>query len=394
MLMKRLRSLVGMLGALMWLTPVGVEAQDVVKVGAVLPLTGVFGFAGSQASAAIDDIFTMANEEGGINGKRIQWIVEDGQYKVEVSTAKFRDLMEREKPLVMFGESTAMSKALAPEINSRYKVLYGSTSFSGELAQAGINPYIYVAGPTYGDQFQILLRYIAREKPGAKVAFFYSDSEFGKDPIKYGRIMIDRLKLNLVTEEVVSLGAKDISASIANLKRTDPDYVIFEGFLFDPVPQVIQKCRELGMKCIFMGTFWGATKLILDKLGPLAEGYTVVNPYMYWWNDEVPMIQKIREYTAKKYPDVKYRDNFYMQGVMNALIVVECLRRADKARELNGPGLVRALQSLQDFDSGGLSSPVSVVNNRFPVARVWRANVEKQIYEPVSEWIRLDKYLQ
>ena len=81
------------------------------------------------------------------------------------------------------------------------------------------------------------------------------------------------------------------------------------------------------MKTKFMGTFWGATKMIVDNLGPLAEGYMAVNPYMYWWNDDVPMIKKIKAYTAKKYPNVTYRDNSYMQGFMTGLIFVECLKR-------------------------------------------------------------------
>mgnify|MGYP001951532817 CR=1 FL=1 len=47
-----------------------------------------------------------------------------------------------------------------------------------ELANAAANPYVFVPGPTYSDMFGILLKYIAQEKPGANVAFFYSDMCF------------------------------------------------------------------------------------------------------------------------------------------------------------------------------------------------------------------------
>jgi len=375
------------------LIAVPVPAENVVKIGAVLPITGIFGFAGKDGASAVDDALTIANQEGGINGKKIQWTIMDGQYKLDVALAAFKKIMELDNPLVMIGESTAMSKAVSLDLKERYHVLYGSTSFSGELAQPGINPYTFVAGPTYGDMFAILLKYIAKEKPGAKVAFFYSDSEFGKDPIRYGSIVCQRLRLQLVAEEVVSLGAKDITAQIDDLQSKSPDFVIFHGFIVDPVPAVIHMCRARGMTCTFMGTFWGASKMVLDRLGPLAEGYTVVNPYMYWWNEDVPMIRKIRAYTETKYPEVKFRDNHYMQGIVNALIAVGCLRKADKAGELNGPGLINALQSMEDFDTGGLSAPLTIRSNRFPVGRVWKANVEKGIYEPVSDWIRLDKFM-
>ena len=182
----------------------------------------------------------------------------------------------------------------------------------------------------------------------------------------------------------------DVTSQVLDLKRKNPDYVIFQGFVVDPVQTVIKQARDFGMKCKFMGTFWGASKMIIENLGPLAEGYMAVNPYMYWWNEDVPMIKKIREYTQKKYPNVKDRDNSYMQGFMTGLIFVECLKRADKAGELNGEGLVKALNSLKDFDSGGLSAPYTIKNNKFPVARVWKANIEKKIFEPASDWMTVE----
>ena len=297
-------------------------AQQEVTIAAVLPITGVFGFAGSQGNIAITDAVDIANSEGGVNGKKIRYVVEDGKYNLDVAMAAFQRIMSSEHPMAFFADSTAQARKLAPDFKSKYKMLLGSVSFSGWLADTAMNPYSFVAGPTYGDQFGILLKYIAKEKPGAKVAFFYSDTEFGKDPIKFGRIMCRRLRLKFVAEEVVPLGGKDLAGQIKDLKAKEPDYVIFQGFLVDPIPQVVKACRDLGMKTKFMGTFWSASKMVLDKIGPLAEDYMVVNPFMYWWNEDVPMIKKLRAYTAKKYPDVHYRDNFYLEGYVNALIAI------------------------------------------------------------------------
>jgi len=368
-----------------------VLAQDLIKVGAVQPITGRFAFAGVNINAGLEDALMMANEEGGINGKQIEYIMEDGQYQLDVATAAFKRIMSRDNPLIVYGESTGLGKAMGPEIKDRYKILYSSTSFSGELADAAANPYIFVPGPTYADMFGILLNYISKEKPGAKVAFFYSDTEFGKDPIPSARQMCKDLKLDLVAEAVAQVGAIDVTSQVLELKRKSPDYVIFQGFVVEPVGAVIKQCRDFGMQTKFMGTFWGASKMIVDNLGALAEGYMAVNPYMYWWNDDVPMIKKIKAYTAKKYPNVTYRDNSYMQGFMTGLIFVECLKRADKAGQLNGDGLVKALQSIKDFDSGGLTAPLTIKNNKFPVARVWKVNVAKKILEPVSDWMRLEE---
>jgi branched-chain amino acid transport system substrate-binding protein len=369
--------------------------EEVIKVGAVQPLTGVFKFAGFHLNDGLQDSLMMANEAGGINGKKIEYIVEDGGYNLKKAKAAFIKIVEQHNPLVMYGESTALGQAMSGDIKNRFKILYGSTSFSSELAYAAMNPYAFVSGPTYGDQFGILLKYVAKVKPKAKVAFFYSDSAFGKDPIKYGRLMCRKLRLKLVAEEVARLGATDVTAQVQSLKEKDPDYVIFQGYVVSPVPEVIRQCRDLGMDCTFMGTFWGTTRMILSKLGPLADGYLGVSPYNFWWMDDVPMIRKIKAYNAANHPDVTYRPSFYMQGFATGLIFVECLKRADKARQLNGDGLVKALKSLKGFETGGLTAPLTINNNRFPVARVWKANADKGIFEPaplrkgLQQWIRM-----
>ncbi|MEW6110955.1 MAG: ABC transporter substrate-binding protein, partial [Thermodesulfobacteriota bacterium] len=114
-------------------------AQDVIKIGAVQPITGRFSFAGVNIDAGLKDALMMANEAGGINGKKIQYIMEDGEYKMDAATAAFKRIMSRDNPIIMYGESTGLGKAMAPEIKDRYKILYSSTSFSGELADVKAN---------------------------------------------------------------------------------------------------------------------------------------------------------------------------------------------------------------------------------------------------------------
>ena len=370
--------------------PLPSSAEEVVKVGAVQPVTGRFAFAGVHINAGLEDALMMANEQGGINGKKIKYIMEDGTYKVDVAVAAFKRIMARDNPIIMYGESTALGKAMSPEIKERYKVLYGSTSFSSELADPSRNPFMFVSGPTYSDMFGILLKYIAKEKPGAKVAFFYSDTEFGKDPVPYGRKACKKLGLDLVAEEVAKVGGLDISSQVLDLKRKKAEYVIFQGFVLSPVPAIIKQSRDYGLKAKFMGTHWGTHKMLLDKMGPLAEGYLGVMPYAFYWQTEIPMIRKIRAYNKKHHPKIKYRPASYMQGFLTGLVYVECMKRADRMGKLNGEGLVNGLRSIKEVDVGGLMAPITVVNNKIPMGKVYKANVGKKIFEPISDWIRTD----
>lgn len=364
-------------------------ARETVKVGAVQPVTGRFAFAGVHINAGLEDALMMANDEGGINGKMIEYIMEDGTYKVDVAIAAFKRIMSKHSVVAMYGESTSLGKSMGPQIKDRYKILYGSTSFSSELARPDHNPYMFVPGPTYSDMFGILLKYIAEQKPGANVAFYYSDTEFGRDPIPYGRLMCKKLGLNLVAEEVSKVGGVDVSSQVLDMKRKKAEYIIFQGFVLSPVDAVIKQSRDYGLKAKFMGTFWGTHKMLLDKLGKLADGYMGVMPYSFYWQNDVPMIRKIKAWNKKHHPSIKYRPSSYMQGFMTGLLMVEAMKQADKMGQLNGDGMVKALKSIKNLDVGGLMGNVTVINNKIPVGRVYRANIKKKIFEPVSDWINV-----
>jgi branched-chain amino acid transport system substrate-binding protein len=129
--------------------------------------------------------------------------------------------------------------------------------------------------------------------------------------------------------------------------------------------------------------------MVLGKLGPLAEGFTGVMPYTYYWYD-VPALQEMKAFNAKHHPNVKHRTTYYTQGWFTGMIFEEALRRADKAGNLTGEGLSRALTTIKNWDVGGLTAPVTFKDNKIPVAKVWQANVQKKMYEPISDWIYLD----
>jgi branched-chain amino acid transport system substrate-binding protein len=375
---------------------VGVSlAEDVIKVGAGQPITGRFAFAGKHIHQGLMDSLNYANEQGGVGGKKFKYIYEDTGYDLKRAIASFKKLMAQENPPMMYGESTGVGKAMAPEINSRYHVLYGSTSFSEELAHRETNPYIFVSGPTYSQQFGVLLKYIANQpkknnKPH-RVAFFYSDTEFGRDPIPYARKLAAELGIEVVAEEVTKVGAVDITSQLLDLKRNKPDYCIFQGYVVPPIPEVIRGAKDFGLDITFMGTFWAMSKMLLDKLGPDAEGYMGVCPYSYWYMEDVPMIQAMHAYSKKHHPDVNYRPNSYMQGWFTGMIYVKLSQMCHDANlPITGENLKNMIPKVKNWDTGGLNGVVSFSNsNATASGKVYKAHNGK--FVPVSEWIRLDE---
>jgi branched-chain amino acid transport system substrate-binding protein len=366
--------------------------EEEIKIGACQPITGRFAFAGVHLNAGLGDYIAYANEQGIVKGKKLVYLYEDTGYDTEKAVATFKKMMAQHAPVVMYGESTGQGKAIAPELNSRYKVLYGSTSFSSELADPKNHPYSFVSGPTYADQFGILLDYIVKHprKGKPKVAFFYSDTEFGKDPIAWAKERARALGVEVVAEIVTKVGAVDVTTEVLTLKQAQPDYVIFQGYVLAPIPEVIRSARDHGLETTFMSTFWSMDRAIIEKLGADAEGYMGVNPYAYYW-DDAPGIVAMRKYNERVHPaEAKYRPSSYIQGWFTGMVYVEAIRRVAAAgKPVTGDNLKDALATIKDWDTGGVTGKVTFVNNKAAVGRVYRANVEKGIFEPASDWIYL-----
>lgn len=368
-------------------------AGETIKISAQQPITGRFAFAGVQINQGLADSLAYANEQGGVDGQMIEYLYEDTGYDLKRAVASFKKMMAKESPVMNYGESSGQGKALAPEINNKYKIVYGSTSFSQELADREKHPYMFVSGPTYAQQFGILLKYIAKNPKvkgkKATVAFFYSDTEFGRDPIPYAREMAKKLGVEVVTEAVTPVGAVDVSSQILDLKRHNPDYCIFQGYVVPPIPSVIKGARDFGLKTTFMGTFWAMTKMLLGKLGPDGEGYMGVTPYAYWQHNDVPMIKAIQEYGKKHHPDVNYRPQSYMQGWFTGMVFVKLAKMCkEQGLPITGPNLKDMIPLVKDWDTGNFAGKISFKgSNATGVGKVFVAKGGD--FVPASDWIYL-----
>ncbi|MBU0515388.1 MAG: ABC transporter substrate-binding protein [Proteobacteria bacterium] len=368
-------------------------ASKVVTIGACQPITGRFSFAGKHIHEGLRDYIDWANKNKAVRGGyTLKYVFEDTTYKVNVAVTAFKRIMAKYNPQFMYGESTGQGKAVYNEVKNRYKVIYGSTSFSAYLANPMRNPYTFVSGPTYQDMMGILLKYIAMQakKTGKKkVGFMYSNTEFGRDPIPYAKRVAKKLGLKVVFEASTAVGAVNIRSHMIRMAAAKPDFVLFQGYVLSPVPQVIKAARARGLKTVFMATFWGMGQMVLKKLGPLAEGYMGVMFYPYWYEKGGATLAAIKKYNLAK--GIKYRPSYYMQGWFTGMVFVRILNGAIKMGKgkLKTANLVKALARIKNWNTGGMMGVVSIRRNKFAQGRVYRADVKKAQFVPVSGYIKV-----
>jgi len=362
-----------------------VYAEEEIVIGGSIPITGVFSFAGVNIHAGIGDYVKLVNDQGGVMGRKVRYVYEDTGYKADASVAAFKKLTSQNPVHLYYGDSTAFSKIINPELNRTESILMTGASFATEINDPRKYPYQFMVGPDYQAMFALLLKYIAREKPNATVAFVYSDSEFGRDPIEENKKTVANLGLKLVAEVITPPGSVDVSTEVLKLRRADPDYTIFHGYVLAPIPEFISLARKMGMQSQFMGTFWSMDKNNIMKMGEDADGFLGIMPYRYSddASADAPMLEKIRQIRPG------YQSTTYLQGFVAAMLLLECAKRTLEAdQELNAKNLKAAFNSIKNFDTGGIIGvPVTVKSNSIPVGRIYKADLKNGKMVPVSDWL-------
>lgn len=366
------------------------------RVAASLPMTGPFATAGQLVAPAFAEFEQQVNDNGGIGGKPIKIEVEDSGYIPRNALANFQRAMADGPLHFYFGDSTGFMELVGPTLKGDNAVMMGSTSFASVLASPEKRPYQFIAGPTYEDQFEILLRDIA-DKGGKTVAFVYSDTEFGRDPLAHGRKIADELGLKVVLEEATKAEGADIENHVTKLAQANPEYTILQGYVTGVWPQLIGGARAFGLATQFMGTFWGMEKVIADRVteqaGPFLDGYQGVMPYRYFYDQEnAPYYRQLAEYKKSINPDFPgYVVTWELEGRLNLELWKLCMERVIEAdKPVTPDNLMAELGSIRSWDSGGFfGKPVDVVNNKIGQGRVYRYNAETKLFAPVSDWIEV-----
>lgn len=365
------------------------QGKPDIVIGASIPLSGVFAATAISYHTAMQDFVKYINDQGGIAGRKMRYVAEDTAYKVDVSVAVFNKITSRENVTFYYGDSTGFSKTIAPEVARRGTMLTSGTSFATELNDPKKYPYSFIPGPDYSEMVKILLRYIAKEKPAAKVALVYADNDFGRDPIEAGLAFAKTLGLNVVQQIPTPLGAVDVSTEILKLRRADPDYTIFHGYILAPIPEFMAQAKSLNMKTRFMGTIWSMDQTLVEKMGPGADGFLGVVPYRYYYDKEgkSPMMEKIRAMRPT------YQQVGYMQGFLTAMLYAESAKRVLAAgKELTGTNLKAALNSIENFDTGGIIGvPITIRGNSIPIGRVYKYDGQRKTMVADSDWIDVSK---
>jgi len=228
------------------------EEGEVIKVGAILSLTGDASSYGDMMKKGMDIAVDEINAQGGINGKRFGIIYEDSQFQPRIAMNSFIKLVEIDKVKVITG-ITGSKNALSvvPEAISRKIVIIDALSSSSELTKYG-GKYYFRIMPS--DLFAG--RYVAQvslEKKYKRAAIFYANDNWGNGILNSSKQYFQLNGGQVVAELSVEPGMRDFKSQIQKLINSDPEIV----FLFAYAPEagiIVKQLRERGIILPIIGS--------------------------------------------------------------------------------------------------------------------------------------------
>jgi ABC-type branched-subunit amino acid transport system substrate-binding protein len=311
-----------------------------IKIGQTVPFSGpasAYATIGKAQAA----YFNMINEQGGVNGRKINLIQYDDAYTPPKAVEQVRKLVESDEVLLTFQIIGTPSNAAVQKYLNGKKVpqLFAATGASKFTDPKnfpwtlGFNPNYFVEGRIYG-------QYILKQYPNAKVGVLYQNDDLGRDylnGIKSG--LGDKAATMIVAEASYEMTDPTIDSQIIKLKSAGAD-LFFSASTPKFAAQAIKKNAELGWKPVHIldinATSVGA---VMQPAGlEASKGVISVNygkdPLDPTWKDDAGM-KKYFDFMAKYFPEGDKNSSFNTYGYGTAQLMVHVLKQCgdDLTRE-------------------------------------------------------------
>ena len=300
-----------------------------IKIGQTMPFSGPAS-AYATISKAEAAYFRMINEQGGINGRKINLIAYDDGYNPAKTVEQTRKLLESDGVLLMFGSlGTAHNAAVQKYLNDnkvpQLSLATGATRFSDPAKF----PWTMAANPNYQTEARIYGRYILANYSKAKIGILYQNDDFGKDyVIGLKQALGDKAASMIVAEAAYEPSDPTVDSQIVRLKSAGAD-VFYDISTPKFAAQAIRKIVELDWKPVHILTINSSSVGgVLKPAGlDISRGIISVNwgkdPGDPTWDDD-PGMKKWRVFMDKYYPEGDKNSSFntYGYGVAQTLELV------------------------------------------------------------------------
>ena len=322
-----------------------------IKIGNIMPYSGpasAYGVIGRTEAA----YFKKINEEGGINGRKINFVSYDDAYSPPKTVEQARKLVESDEVLLIFNSlGTPPNSAIQKYMNSKKVpqlfVATGATKWN----DAANFPWTMGWQPNYQSETQIYAKYILKSMPNAKIGVLYQNDDYGKDYLKGLKDGLGAKASMIVLEESYETSEPTIDNHIVKLKATGADVFIN---ITTPkfAAQAIKKISEIGWKPThFLNNVSASVGSVIKPAGYEHSQDIISAAYLKdvsdpQWKDDAGM-KAFLEFMIKYFPEGDKLDGGTVVGYGVAQTLVEVLKKCGD--NLTRENVMKQAASIKDF---------------------------------------------
>jgi branched-chain amino acid transport system substrate-binding protein len=339
-----------------------VGASDAeIKVGNIMPYSGPLS-AYATIGKTIAAYFNKINAEGGINGRKINFISYDDGFSPPKTVEQARKLVENDEVLLIFQSlGTPTNNAIQKYMNTnkvpQLFVATGATKFGDQKNF----PWTMGWQPTYQIEGHIYARYLLQNHPNGKIAILYQNDDSGRDYIKG---LKDGLggKMQIVAEAPYEPADPTVDSQIIKLKASGAD-IFFNEASPKFAAQAIKKLAELSWKPVhLLASISASVGSVLkpagleNSKGILSTGYLKDPTDPSWKND--PAVKEWAAFMDKYYPEGDKTTTFTVYGYLTAQTLVQVLKQCGD--DLTRENVMKQAANLKDLELGMLLPGIKI----------------------------------
>src|ERR1700760_3077239 len=367
-----------------------------IKIGNIMPYSGpasAYGVIGKTEKAYFDKI----NAEGGINGRKINFISYDDGYSPPKAVEQARKLVESDEVLVVFNPlGTPSNSAIQKYMNAKKVpqlfVATGATKWNDPKDF----PWTMGWQPSYQSEARIYAKYLMKNKPDAKIAVLYQNDDYGKDYLKGFKDGLGAQGQSLiVAEESYETTEPTIDSHIVRLKATGAD-VFFNITTPKFAAQAIKKNAEIGWKPLhFLNTLSASIGAVMKPAGFDASQDIISSQYLKdptdpQWKDD-PGMKGWNAFLDKYYPEADRSDASVMYAWTVAQGLVHVLKNC--GNDLTRENIMKQAAAIKDLVLPGLLPGIKVNTSPTDFAPISAVQLERfkgQTWERFGDIISAD----
>lgn len=259
--------------------------KDEVLVGTILDLSGPLAGYGKDLRNGMNLRIAEANEQGGVNGRKIRLLIEDNGYDPKRAVLAAQKLVTQDKVFIMAGLlGTASNNAALPVLMQRGVINFFPMALARDMYEP-VNKLKFAFVSSYVEQMVKAVPRLYRDKKATKACTIYQDDEFGLEVMRGAEQGLKTIDVEFAERTTYKRGATDFSSQVARMKAANCDFIVM-GTLIRESVGTIAEARKLGYNPTMIASVSAYTDLIPKLGGKAMDGFYATMSAQHPYEDD------------------------------------------------------------------------------------------------------------